>query len=274
MLPANRHVVAGLGIVHVVTALVLYATGNLTPEVDVPFRAGGMFAAHALAASLCIAIARDYPTGSLLRRAWLLFAFESVCMGSRALTQTGIIPTGAFHRDVSITLVTIGSASMIAGMLTTGYALRRMGLSFQLYTRDIIAMMLTADILPVVIWQRYGWPPALDWSASAPVTIFLTVIVSIPLLRFSRQMGSALLARTYVWIVAYMGIRCVFHLLSAVQISGVGSGEWVVILRYGIGYGAAWLFAYAAALRYEAVWSARRELLNLSRVRETAAAAR
>lgn len=274
MLPANRHVVAVLGMVHVVTALLLYATGNLTPELDVPFRAGGMFVAHALAGLLCLAIARDYPAGALLRRAWLLFAFESVCMGTRSLTQTGIIPTGDFQRDVNITLITIGSASMIAGMLTTGYALRRMGLSFQLYLRDIVAMAFAAGMLPVVISQRYGWPPALDWSASSPITIFLTVIVSIPLLRFSRQMGSALLARTYVWIVAYMAVRCVFHLLSAMQISGVGSGEWVVVLRYVIGYGAAWLFAYAAALRYEAVWSARRELVNLSRVRETVAAVR
>jgi hypothetical protein len=131
-------------------------------------------------------------------------------------------------------------------------------------------MLLIASVLPAVIVQRWGWPPALDWAAGAPITIFLTAIVSIPLVRFSRQMENAVLARTYVCIVTYMAVRCLFHLLSAMQVSGFSPGEPVVVLRYIIGYGAAWIFAYAAALRYEPVREANRQLINLSRFRRAA----
>jgi hypothetical protein len=102
----------------------------------------------------------------------------------------------------------------------------------------------------------------------------LTAIVSIPLVRFSRQMENALLARTYVWIVGYMTVRCFFHLLSAMQISGFGPATLVDLARYTIGYGAAWLFAWAAALRYEPVRAANRQLVDLAAVRRAASLAR
>ena len=273
MLLPNKTLVLALGLLHVLAGLAVYVSGQ-TAALDVYVRSAGMLLAHAIAAALCCAIARDYPTGSLLRTAWILFAGESFCMGSRSLIQLAGIQFGNYQREMLSGLITLGALFMITGMITTGYALRRMGFTFELYRRDVLAMLGVASILPVVLVQRWGWPPALDWSAGPPIVISLTAIVSIPLVRFSRQMENALLARTYVWIVTYMTVRCFFHLLSAMQISGFGAGTALDLLRYMIGYGAAWLFAWAAALRYEPVRAVNRQLVDMSAVRRAASPAR
>ena len=273
MLLPNKTFVLALGLLHVLAGLAVYVSRQ-TAALDLYVRAAGMLLAHAMAAGLCVAIARDYPAGSLLRRAWILFAGESLCMGSRALIQIGGIQFGNSQREILTGLITLGALFMIGGMITTGYALRRMGFTFELYRRDVLAMLGVGSILPVVLVQRWGWPPALDWSAGPPIVISLTAIVSIPLVRFSRQMENALLARTYVWIVTYMTVRCFFHLLSAMQISGFGAGPVVDLLRYTIGYGAAWLFAWAAALRYEPVRAANQQLVDLAAVRRAASLVR
>lgn len=244
------------GALHVLAGLAM----RTVPGADIPLRNSGYVLAHGLAFLFCLIAARDYPRDSLLRRAWLLFSGESVCMGVRSLLVLGVFPAEIVNRSYGVALISLGSLCMIGGMLTTALALHRMGFSLRLHRPDIACMLTLAVSLPVTLALRYGWPIRLPWTSATTITVFLTAIVSIPLLRFSRQMGNAVLAHVNVCIVVYMTARCVYHVLSA-----VGSPNAALeVPRHFIGYAAAWIFAYAAALRYDSIQRALESRVRLS----------
>lgn len=254
-MPASfSKVIAWMGLLHVAAGLVFHAS-------DVSVRNAGYILAHGIAFFFCVKVALDYPAGAPLRGAWLLFSCESLCMGTRSALVLAL-SQAVVNATYGVALISLGALFMVAGMLTTGIALHRMGFSFKLRRADILAMLLLTVSLPLTVILRYGWPLDLPWSSATTITIFLTAIVSIPLLRFSRQMGNAILARVNICIVTYMTVRCLYHVLSAMSISGT-SPSWAEGTRYVIGYAAAWIFAYAAALRYDSVRHANRRLLCL-----------
>ena len=263
MLFRVRNLVLLAGVLHVLAGLAIRNVAGA----DVPLRNSGYVLAHSLAFFFCLTAARDYPQGSLLRRAWLLLSGESFCMGVRSLLVLGFLPAEMVARSVGIVLISLGSLCTIGGMLATGIALHRMGFSLRLHRTDIAWMLILAVALPATLALRYGWPIHLPLTSATTITVFLTAIVSIPLLRFSLQMGNALLARVNVCIVVYMTARCVYHVLTAIG----SSSDAVELPRYFIGYAAAWVFAYAAALRYDAIRQAHSRRLRLSDRRATAA---
>lgn len=261
-----RHIAAVLGTVQVTVAVAMLVAGVLAGY-DMPVRHWGIVAAHSIAGVCCVLTALDYPAHSLFRRSWFFFCGEALFMGSRAgimllLGYSGP-PVSSWW---SPALITAGSCCMAAGAVTAVLGFRSAGLAARLLRRDYAFMGALFVLLTLALVSRFGWPPVLGWSAGPPIAISITAVIAVPLLRYSRQMESAILARTYAGILAYMTVRCIYQFIGVPPVPPTAAG----FLSFVIGHGAAWVFAYAAALRYDATRRAARQLEALHRTRAAA----
>lgn len=197
------------------TAVVAMAADLCMPELR-PFVHASVYL---LAGVLCLEIANDYDH-RLMRLSWLLFSGEAFCLTVQFSlgTPAGVAWLGPERRSqVSLAIVQLGLASLLAGMLVTWWQLRQFGLGFHALRRDCAAVGLILAGMAVffTLSRQGGWMFPL--MASARVLLFLAAAVSVLLNRFCQQMGGGQIARVIRFIIAYVATRCVMNLAFAVN---------------------------------------------------------
>jgi|HubBroStandDraft_4_1064222.scaffolds.fasta_scaffold133512_2 hypothetical protein len=221
--------------------------------------------AYGIAMWLCGEIAREYRSSKDLRRAWVVLG---VCAGVsmlRHLFDTPLVDlvwpgywAGPWSQLMRELLAAAALTLLAAGILTMAEAFRRMRLGFSLHWPDLAAMAGVLLLLALVLYFRNDLSAArVSVSLAKRAQLFSQVMFAIAaagcvlLMRISKQMGGGKLAIAMGWIIAHIVLRAALVLATAWQAHLNKSLPSVNLTFLLLSNAAIWMFAMAAASRYQ-----------------------
>jgi hypothetical protein len=226
--------------------------------------------AYGIAMWLCCEIAGEYRFSPYLRAAWILFG---VCAGLsmvRHLFDTPLVDllwpgywSGPWSQLMRELLAAAALTLLAAGVLTMAEAFRRMRLGFSIHWPDVAAMAGVLLLLGLVLYFRNDLsaarvPLSLAKRAQlfSQVTFAVAAAGSVLLLRISKQMGGGKLAVAMGWIIAHIVLRAALVLSTTLQAHLHKSLPLSDFLFFILSTAAIWMFAMAAASRYQVTLTA------------------
>lgn len=239
--------------------------------------------AYAIAMLLCVEIAAEYRSSRELRMAWL---FLGICAGIsmiRHVFDTELVDvawpgywSGPWSPLLRELLAAAALSFLAAGILTMAEAFRRMRLGFSMHKQDWALIGGVLFLLGLVLYFRHDLSAArVSLSLAKRAQLFSQTIFAVAaggcvlLMRISKQMGGGKLAIAMGWIIAHIVLRSILVLTTAAQTHWHKSLPFSEFLFFFISTAAIWMFAIAAASRYQltvtaaqqaAKWSAGRLL--------------
>jgi len=229
--------------------------------------------AYGIAAWLCVEIAAEYRSTSDLRRAWIVLG---VCAGVsmlRHLFDTPLVDlvwpgywSGPWSQLMRELLAAVALTLLALGILTMAEAFRRMRLGFSLQWPDLAAIAGVLLLLGLVLYLRNDLSAArVSVSIAKRAQLFSQVMFAVAaagcvlLMRISKQMGGGKLAIAMGWIIAHIMLRAVLVLATALQVHLHKSLPLSDFLFSVVSTAAIWMFALAAASRYQVSLTAAQE---------------
>jgi hypothetical protein len=221
--------------------------------------------AYGIAMWLCVGIAAEYRFSRELRAAWILLG---VCAGVsmvRHLFDTPLVDlvwpgywSGPWSQLLRELLAAAALTLLAAGILTMAEAFRRMRLGFSMHRTDLAAMAGVLLLLGLVLYFRNDLSAArVPLSLAKRAQLFSQVMFAVAaagcvlLMRISKQMGGGKLAVAMGWIIAHIVLRAALVLSTAMQAHLHKSLPFSEILFFVLSTAAIWMFAMAAASRYQ-----------------------
>jgi hypothetical protein len=243
---------------------------------SVPFLLAGVFSsvlAYAIAMWLCVEIATEYRQSRDLRMAWIVLGLCAVVSMLRHLCDTPLVDLvwpgywkGPYSPLLRELLAATALTMLAAGIFTMGEAFRRMRLGFSWSAMDLVAMAGVLSMLALVLYLRNDLSAArVESSLAKRAQLFSQVVFVVAaagcvlLRRIAQQMGGGKLAIAMGWIIAHIVLRAVLVLLAALQVhlhKSLAFSEFLSPLALNL---AIWMFALAAASRYEVSQTAARQ---------------
>lgn len=229
--------------------------------------------AYGIAMWLCGKIAAEYRSTSDLRRAWIVLG---VCAGVsmlRHLFDTPLVDlvwpgywSGPWSQLMRELLAAAALTFLAAGILMMAEAFRRMRLGFSLHWPDLAAMAGVIALLGLVLYFRNDLSAArVSVTVAKRAQLFSQVMFAVAaagcvlLRRISKQMGGGKLATAMGWIIAHIVLRAVMVLATALQVHLNKSLPFNEFLFPVFSSVAIWMFAMAAASRYQVSMTAARQ---------------
>jgi hypothetical protein len=221
--------------------------------------------AYGIAMWLCGEIAAEYRSSRDLRRAWIILGFCAAVSMLRHLFDTPLVDlvwpgywSGPWSQLMRELLAAAALTLLAAGILTMAEAFRRMRLGFSLHWPDLAAMAGVLLLLGLVLYFRNDLSAArVSVSVAKRAQLFSQVMFAVAaagcvlLMRISKQMGGGKLAIAMGWIIAHIMLRAVLVLATALQAHLHKSLPFSDFLFSVISTAAIWMFAMAAASRYQ-----------------------
>jgi hypothetical protein len=221
--------------------------------------------AYGIAMWLCVEIAAEYRSSRDLRQAWVVLG---VCAGVsmlRHLFDTPLVelvwpgywsgPWSSLMREL---LAAAALTLLAAGILIMAEAFRRMRLGFSLHGTDLCAMAGVLLLLGLVLYLHDDLSAArVSVSVAKRAQLFSQVMFAVAaagcvlLMRISQQMGGGKLAIAMGWIIAHIVLRAALVLASAWQVHLNKSLPAINLTFQLLSNAAIWMFAMAAASRYQ-----------------------
>lgn len=229
-------------------------------------------AVYVLACVLCLRIATEYRQESWMRFAWIAMAMNAGVSAVRHICDTPVWDAlfpgyriGWLLPVLREVFAAIALLFLAAGIWTMAVALLRMRLGFSLKRQDLAAIVGVFAILLLVIYFRN------DLSEAGPIhpaasrlqlfsQALFTVVGAgaIVLLRLGKQMGGGRLAEAMGWIIAHIVVRALLVLAAAIQVH-VAAGSALALAEMLAYQCTPWMFAIAAACRYQLKFTASRQ---------------
>ncbi len=229
--------------------------------------------AYAIAMRLCVEIAAEYRHSRDLRMAWIFLGCCAAVSMLRHIFDTPLVdlvwpgywkgPWSPLLREL---LAAAALTMLAAGIFTMGEAFRRMRLGFSWSAMDLAAMAGVLSLLVLVLYLRNDLSAArVPYSLAKRAQLFSQIVFVVAaagcvlLRRIAQQMGGGKLALAMGWIIAHIVLRAVLVLFAAWQVhlhKSLPFSEFVSPLALN---GAIWMFALAAASRYEVSQTAARQ---------------
>jgi hypothetical protein len=221
--------------------------------------------AYGIAMWLCVGIAAEYRSSRDLRAAWV---FLGACAGVsmvRHLFDTPLVDlvwpgywSGPWSQVMRELLAAAALTLLAAGILTMAEAFRRMRLGFSMHRTDLAAMAGVLLLLCLVLYFRNDLSAArVSLTLAKRAQLFSQVMFAVAaagcvlLMRISQQMGGGKLAIAMGWIIAHIVLRAVLVLSTALQVHLHKSLPFSDFLFTILSAAAIWMFAMAAASRYQ-----------------------
>ncbi len=220
--------------------------------------------AYGIAMYLCVKIAAEYRSSRDLRIAWV---FLGMCAGVsmvRHLVDTPLMDlvwpgywAGPWSPLLRELLAAVALTFLAAGILTMGEAFRRMRLGFSVRAPDLAAMGGVLLLLGLVLYFRNDLSAARLSTLARRAQLFSQIMFVVAaagcvlLKRISKQMGGGKLAVAMGWIIAHIVLRAVLVLSTALQAHLHRSFPFNDFLSSLVSAAAIWMFAMAAASRYQ-----------------------
>jgi hypothetical protein len=221
--------------------------------------------AYGIAMWLCGEIAAEYRSSRELRTAWVLLG---LCAGVSMVRHVVDTPlgdlvwpgywAGPWSQLMRELLAAAALTLLAAGILTMAEAFRRMRLGFSMRRPDLAAMAGVLLLLCLVLYFRNDLSAARgSLSLAKRAQLFSQVMFAVAaagcvlLMRISKQMGGGKLAIAMGWIIAHIVLRAVLVLSTALQAHLHKSLPFSDFLSPLLSLAAIWMFAMAAASRYQ-----------------------
>ncbi|MGH9665304.1 MAG: hypothetical protein ACRD9L_12855 [Bryobacteraceae bacterium] len=221
--------------------------------------------AFAIALLLCLKISGEHHRNRWLRAAWLCLAVCSAVSLVRYFFDTRLVdlaypgywssPWSSILREIP---AAVALTFLAAGILTMAAAFYRLGLGFRLRWYDAAAIAGVFVLLALIVVFRNDLSAAhLQNSAVRHAQLFSQVMFSVAaagsivLFRIGKQMGGGHLALAMAWIIAHVVVRAGLVLASAIEVHLHLGSPAIGVLHTFLGLGASWMFAFAAASRYQ-----------------------
>lgn len=207
-----------------------------------------------------------------MRFAWIAMAMNAGVSAIRHFCDNSVWETlfpgytaGWVQPVLREVLAAMALLFLAAGIWTMAVGLLRMRLGFSLKRKDLAAIAGVFAILLLVLYFRN------DLSEARPIhpiasrlqlfsQMLFTIVGAgaIVLFRLGKQMGGGRLAEAMGWLIAHIVVRALLVLLGAIQAhlavpSFIGSVELLAFQS------TPWMFAIAAACRYQLKFDASRE---------------
>jgi hypothetical protein len=154
--------------------------------------------------------------------------------------------------------VAIALMFLAAGILTMADAFYRLGLGFKLRWYDVAAITGVFALLALIVIFRNDLSaahlrdsPARQAQLFSQVMFAIAAAGSIVLFRIGRQMGGGHLAVAMAWIIAHIVVRAALVLASAIEAHFQWGSPAITFFHTFLSLGASWMFAFAAASRYQ-----------------------
>ena len=251
--------------------LVLWAGLYVAHGSAIPMLFAGVFSsvlAYAIAMWLCVEIAAEYRQSRDLRMAWIFLGWCAGISMARHLFDTPLVDVvwpgywkGPWSPVLRELLAAAALTMLAAGIFTMGEAFRRMRLGFSWSAMDLVAM---AGVLALVLYLRNDLSAArVPYSLAKRAQLFSQIVFVVAaagcvlLRRIAQQMGGGKLASAMGWIIAHIVLRAVLVLVAALQVRLHKSLPLSELLPL-VSNAAIWMFALAAASRYEVSQTAAR----------------
>jgi hypothetical protein len=229
--------------------------------------------AYGIAMWLCVGIAAEYRFSRDLRAAWVLLGFCAGVSMIRHLFDTPLVDlvwpgywSGPWSQLLRELLAAAALTLLAAGILTMAEAFRRMRLGFSMHRTDLAAMAGVLLLLGLVLYFRNDLSAARGPLLLAKrAQLFSQVMFAVAaagcvlLMRISKQMGGGKLAVAMGWIIAHIVLRAALVLSTAVQAHLHKSLPFNDFVVFVISTAAIWMFAMAAASRYQVSLTAAQE---------------
>jgi len=241
-------------------ALVFYAPDEPRTFLLRPFAFGiGLAAANALALYFSLRVRRDFPGGSRMRAAWLLFALACVT----AMLRYGLLWTAvgsAIAPDVRPALLfgtQIPDAAalllLLAAVVLMWRSFSRLGLG-RLRTPDWLAIGAIGIVTPALFVLRASGPLTaarsiviVQMQRLDPVVIAFWAVAGVMLLRVSRDVGGGGMAASFSYIGAFGLVRLGALLVPLLPVPGI---RWIQVPFIAASLGSDWLIALAVFHRW------------------------
>jgi hypothetical protein len=259
-----------------VFAMVVWSALHLAGGNPVPIHLLRMLSpliAYGIAMWLCVEIATEYRCSRDLRVAWIFLGMCAAVSMVRHLFDTQLVDlvwpgywAGPWSQLLRELLAAAALTLLAAGILTMAEAFRRMRLGFSVRRADLAAMAGVMLLLGLVLYFRSDLSAARYSSALARrAQLFSQVMFAVAgvgcvlLQRISKQMGGGKLATAMGWIIAHIVLRAASVLWSAVQAHLHKSFSLSDFFTSLVSIAAIWMFALAAASRYQVSATAARQ---------------
>ena len=241
----------------------------------VPFQVAGVLSsllAYGIALWLCAAIAAEHRYSHAFRLAWIFLGSCAAVSMLRHLLDTPLVDfiwrgywQGPWSPRFREFLAAVALTFLAAGILAMGEAFRRMRLGFSMNPLDWMVMLAALALLSLLFYLRNDLSAArgsysfAKWAQLFSQIMFVAAAAGCVLLRqIAKQMGGGKLAAAMGWIIAHILLRAVLVLSTALQVHLHKSVPFSEFLFPFLLNAAIWMFAIAAASRYEVSRTAER----------------
>jgi len=227
--------------------------------------------AYGIAMWLCFEIAAEYRSSRDLRRAWIVLGICAGVSMLRHLFDTPLVDlvwpgywSGPWSQLMRELLAAAALTLLAAGILTMAEAFRRMRLGFTLHWPDLAAVGGILLLLALVLYFRNDLS-AVHVSIAKRAQLFSQVMFAVAaagcvmLMRISKQMGGGKLAIAMGWIIAHIVLRAALVLATAWQVHLNKSLPSIDLTFLLVSNAAIWMFALAAASRFQVSLTAARQ---------------
>jgi hypothetical protein len=229
--------------------------------------------AYGIAMGLCGGIAAEYRFSRDLRTAWVLLGGCAGVSMVRHLFDTPLVDlvwpgywAGPWSQLMRELLAAAALTLLAAGIFTMAEAFRRMRLGFSIHWSDVAAMAGVLLLLGLVLYFRNDLSAArVPLSLAKRAQLFSQVMFAVAaagcvlLMRISKQMGGGKLAVAMGWIIAHIVLRAALVLLTTLQAHLHKSLPFSDFLFFNVSSAPIWMFAMAAASRYQVSLTAARQ---------------
>lgn len=229
--------------------------------------------AYGIAMWLCVEIAAEYRSSRELRIAWVCLGLCAGVSMIRHLFDTPLVDlvwpgywSGPWSQLMRELLAAVALTLLAAGILTMAEAFRRMRLGFSMHRPDLAAIAGILVLLGLVLYfrndlsaARVSVPLARRAQLFSQVMFAVAAAGCVLLMRISKQMGGGKLAIAMGWIIAHIVLRAILVLSSALQAHLHKSLPFSDFLSSVMSIAAIWMFAMAAASRYQVSLTAVRQ---------------
>jgi hypothetical protein len=213
--------------------------------------------AYYLSFSLARRIAREYESGSSMRRAWHLVTASSLVYCFRFLFEV-VVKTGpASWRDLREwreAFAALALGLLVAGLIAMQRSFTSLPVRFSCSAGDYLLFSMILLSLPTVLWFREELVDAqsnyllIRWLQYAnPVLVATLAAITVLLHSISRQMGGGRLAGSLRLLMASIVLRALLYLKI---LPGLAVLPTVVIAHGMLWPVANWIFALAIVERW------------------------
>ncbi len=228
--------------------------------------------ALAIAARLCLVIAKEHRNAKWLQIAWWAFAVNAALSVFRMMAEnpvsSAIWPayTSQLRGLWQHVAIVPGNLALLIGVIAICHAYHKVGLGFEIERRDFVLMAIIAAVLSGLMVFREGLT-----EANSPyevsrylqniglVCLAIVSAVSVVLHRMAMQMGGGRLALVLRLLTFYSLLRSVLVLVGALRPVGIMASIFLTLSWQVL----QWLPALAASYRAEMTFEAGRDLQRL-----------